>query len=252
MLSSPVVRLHEIDKYIVQITLEDRENKNSFSDGIVGGVTDAFKKINASDRYKAVIITGYDNYFCTGGTKAGLLSLHQGKSRFSDGCFYSLPLECSVPVISAMQGHAVGGGFIFGLYSDMIVLSRESVYSTNFMKFGFTPGFGSTYILKEKLGLPLAQEMLLSARNYRGDELAQRGVPFPVLPKAKVLDYCVELAQDIAEKPRHPLIMLKSHMVSRYRAELPEYIQKEEDMHDHTFHSDEVNERIENYFSQWV
>src|SRR5690606_24855222 len=163
-------------------------------DGIVSEVTNAFKRINSSNQYKVVIITGYNNYFCTGGTKAGLLSLHQGKSRFSDGCFYSLPLECQIPVISAMQGHAVGGGFIFGLDSDIVVLSRESVYTTNFMKFGFTPGFGSTYILKEKLGLPLAQEMMFSARNFRGDELARRGVPFAVLPRNEVLNHCIELA----------------------------------------------------------
>jgi polyketide biosynthesis enoyl-CoA hydratase PksI len=250
MPNSLVVRLHEIDEHIVQVTLEDRENKNSFSDGIVSGLTNAFRKINSNDKYKVAIITGYDSYFCTGGTKEGLLSLHQGKSRFSDGCFYSLPLDCPIPVISAMQGHAVGGGFIFGLYSDIVVLSRESVYTTNFMKFGFTPGFGSTYILKEKLGFPLAQEMMFSARNFRGDELSRRGVPFAVLPKNDVLNHCIELAQDIAEKPRHPLVMLKSHMVSRYRTELPGYIEKEEVMHDHTFHSDEVNVRIENYFRQ--
>lgn len=250
MLNSSVVSLTEITEHIVQITLHDRESKNGFSDAIVGGIMEAFDRIRASDTYRVAILTGYDNYFCTGGTKTGLLTLNEGKQRFSDGALYSKPFECPIPVISAMQGHAVGGGFVFGLYSDFVVLSRECVYTTNFMRFGFTPGFGSTYILREKLGLPLAQEMLTTGRSYRGTELEKRGIPFTVLPKKEVMDYCLELARDVAEKPRLSLIMLKNHMLESYREQLPKYIEKEEAMHDDTFRSNEVTERIEQLYGE--
>ena len=149
-----------------------------------------------------------------------------------------------------MQGHAVGGGFVFGLFSDFVVFSKECVYTTNFMRFGFTPGFGSTYILREKLGLPIAQEMLITAKNFRGFELAEKGIPFPVLPKAEVLAYCIELAEDIAQKPRHSLVMLKDHMLKHDRAQLPKYIEQEEAMHEDTFRSDEVMQRIEELYGE--
>ncbi|WP_186260538.1 enoyl-CoA hydratase-related protein, partial [Burkholderia gladioli] len=113
----------------------------------------AFRDVAAEPACKAVVLTGYDTYFCSGGTREGLLELSEGGSKFTDMPIYNLPLECDVPVIAAMQGHGIGGGFVLGLFADLVVLSRESIYTTNFMKYGFTPGFGSTLVLREKLGL---------------------------------------------------------------------------------------------------
>ncbi len=97
-----------------------------------------------------------------------------------------------------MQGHGIGGGLVFGLFADFVLLSRESIYTANFMKYGFTPVTGATYVL----GLGLAEEMLLSARTYRGADLEKRGIQFPVLPGVEVLQNAHQLARDLAEKPR--------------------------------------------------
>ncbi len=51
------------------------------------------------------------------------------------------------------------------------------------MKYGFTPGMGATYIVPEKLGIVLGEEMLFTAANFSGAALEKRGVPFEVLPK---------------------------------------------------------------------
>ncbi|KIH86011.1 polyketide synthase [Pseudomonas batumici] len=245
---SDVVQFSEVEPGIIQITMQDRENKNTFSRELVKGLINAFRHIRESERYRVVVLTGYDTYFCSGGTKEGLLMLHEGQGKFTDMNIYSVPLECEIPVISAMQGHGIGGGFVFGLFADCVVLSRESVYTTNFMKYGFTPGMGATYVLPEKLGLGLAEEMLLSARTYRGADLEKRGVPFPVLPRAEVLEYALQLARDLAEKPRISLVTLKSHLVAEMRARLPTIVEQEIAMHDKTFHQPEVKARIENVF----
>jgi len=143
-----------------------------------------------------------------------------------------------------MQGHGIGGGFVLGLFADFIILSRESVYTTNFMKYGFTPGMGATYIVPKKLGISLAEELLFTASNYRGAELEKRGVPFPVLPREKVMSYALESARNLAEKPRVSLITLKAHLVAPLREALPRVIEQELVMHNQTFHQEEVKERI--------
>lgn len=247
---SAVVKLEEITPYVVEITMEDRHNKNTFSYELVEGLIEAFRKIESSDAYRVAILTGYENYFCSGGTKEGLLAIYEGKSKFSDSNVYSLPLDCKIPVISAMQGHGIGGGFVFGMYADFAILSIESIYTTNFMKYGFTPGFGATYILKEKMGFPLAHEMLVRANNLRGVDLKDRGINFPVVSRAEVLPLAIEMAKEISEKPRNSLITLKEHMVRDYRNNLPKYVQMEEVMHDKTFHTEEVKERIESVFGK--
>jgi polyketide biosynthesis enoyl-CoA hydratase PksI len=249
-MSSEVVELREIDAGIVQITMQDRVNKNTFSKELIAGLMQAFKLVGSDARYRVAVLTGYDSYFCSGGTQDALLTLHEGRSKFTDMNIYSAPLDCEIPVISAMQGHGIGGGFVFGLFADCVVLSRESVYTTNFMKYGFTPGMGATCVLPKKLGIALTEEMLMSARTYRGADLEKRGVPFTVLPRAEVLQYAHQLARDLAEKPRISLVTLKHHLVAEMRAQLPGVIEQEVAMHDKTFHQPEVKERIQSVFGR--
>ncbi|MEV0636199.1 polyketide synthase [Streptomyces sp. NPDC050619] len=233
---------------VVQITMQDREHKNTFSGRLITGLSEAFERVGADGRCKAVVLTGYDNYFASGGTKESLLQIQDRKISFTDSNIYGLALDCPVPVISAMQGHGIGGGFAMGMFADFIVLSQESVYTTNFMQYGFTPGMGATLILPKKLGFSLGQEMLLSAKTYYGRDLKERGVPFPVLRRAEVLPYAVELAENLAEKPRVSLITLKDHLVSDLRSELPSYIEREVAMHDKTFHQSEVRDLIQSRY----
>ncbi|MED2978837.1 polyketide synthase [Bacillus swezeyi] len=239
-----VVELFEIEPAIIQVKMHDRVHKNAFSQELTDGLIQAFEYIRNQQSYKAVILTGYDNYFASGGTQEGLLRIQQGITQFTDDNLYSLALDCKIPVIAAMQGHGIGGGFVMGLFADFIILSRESVYTTNFMKYGFTPGMGATFIVPQKLGFSLAQELLMNAGNYRGAELEKRGIPFKVLPRSDVLEYAAELARELAEKPRNSLITLKDHLVAPLREQLPRVIEQELVMHEKTFHQDEVKTRI--------
>jgi polyketide biosynthesis enoyl-CoA hydratase PksI len=247
---SAAVEVRELTPQMVQITLQDRANKNTFSEQLLTGLIDAFQRIAENTHYRVVVLTGYDTYFCSGGTQETLLLLQQGRAKFTDVNIYAAALDCAIPVVAAMQGHAIGGGFVFGLFADFVVLARESIYTTNFMKYGFTPGMGATCILPQKLGTSLASEMLLGARTYHGSDLEKRGVPFPVLPRAEVLPYSLELARDIAAKPRASLIALKSHLVAETRAQLPGFIERETQLHAETFHQPEVRERIQAAFGQ--
>ncbi len=249
-MTESVVDLQEVEEGIVLLRMEDRIHKNTFSAELILGLKQSFEAIDNNPGYKAVILTGYDSYFCSGGTQEGLLAIHEGEVQFTDSNIYSLPLECKIPVIAAMQGHGIGGGFAFGLFSDFVILSKESVYTANFMKYGFTPGMGSTMILSEKLGIGLAEELLFTADNYRGAELEKRGIPFPVFPRKDVVNHALELARSLAEKPRISLITLKDHLVASLREKLPTFIEKEIVMHEKTFHLPEVKERILKLFGK--
>jgi polyketide biosynthesis enoyl-CoA hydratase PksI len=243
-----VVDLQFVAPHVLQIRMQDRVSKNTFSEAITQGLMDAFAEVERQQDCKVVILTGYDNYFASGGTQEQLLNLSDGRGAFTDRALYSLPLHCPVPVISAMQGHGIGGGFVLGLFADLAVLGRENIYTTNFMRYGFTPGMGATFILPQKLGIALATEMMLSANNYRGEELQQRGIPFPVVPRDQVMARALELAQALAEKPRVSLVSLKDHLSAPLREALPATIAQEVAMHAVTFAQPEVKDRIATLF----
>jgi polyketide biosynthesis enoyl-CoA hydratase PksI len=249
-MSEPIVDVATLEPGIVQVRMQDRANKNTFTEELIAGLTAAFAGLAARADCKVVILTGYDHYFSSGGTQAGLRDLFEGRYQFSDKDLYSLALNCPVPVIAAMSGHGIGGGFVLGMFADVVLLGRESVYTANFMKYGFTPGMGSTLILPKKLGFALAEEMMLTAATYRGEELQRRGVPFAVVPRDAVAGHALDLARTLAEKPRVSLVTLKNHLVAPLRAELARHVEQELAMHAVTFHQREVRERIETSFGQ--
>lgn len=245
-----VVIYNEVEPGIVMIRMEEREARNTFTPALTDGITEAFDFVRKNKNCKAVILTGFDNYFCCGGTKEELMKIYKGELNFNDMTFFMLPLFCDVPVISAMQGHGIGGGFVFGLYSDFTILGKENIYTTNFMKYGFTPGMGGTLVVPTRLGNTLGNEMLFTARNYRGEELRQRGVELKVVSKADVVKEAMILARSLAEKPRLSLETLKKHLSKDLRDKIYEYIADEVKMHDITFHVPEVELRIEKLFGQ--
>jgi 3-oxoacyl-(acyl-carrier-protein) synthase/enoyl-CoA hydratase/carnithine racemase/acyl carrier protein len=243
------VNLQIINGNIALVTMEDRVNKNVFSERVIYGLEARFEEIRKNPDIKAVIVTGYDNIFCMGGTQEQLNSIANKKSKFTDTPFlYRGFLEMDIPVISAMQGHASGGGMLFGLYADIIVMAEESIYTAVFTKYGFTPGMGATFILKEKLGNNLATEMMFTARPFQGKELKDRGASVIVRKRQDVLREAISIAGMLAEKPLKTLKVLKKELAGRVLEQLPIYIGREEQMHEQTFSLNETKQRIQRYY----
>jgi polyketide biosynthesis enoyl-CoA hydratase PksI len=245
-----VVTISEPLKGVVQVTMEDRTFRNTFSKEMVAGIVEAFEKIRTDPNFKVVVLTGYENYFCCGGTKEELLAIYNNETSFNDFDFFRLPLECEIPVISAMQGHGIGGGLVFGLYADFSILGKENIYACNFMKYGFTPGMGGTLIVPLRMGDVIGTEMLYSAENYRGGELKDRGIPLKVVPKSEVVKEALLLAGILADKPRSSLKALKKHLTTSIKEKLPGVVEEELRMHNLTFHSPEVAKKIELLFGK--
>lgn len=245
-----VVTLTELGDDIVQITMQDRAARNTFSRPLIKGLLEVFEKIKNNQTYKVVILTGYDNYFSCGGTKEELFKIYRKELSFNELDFFTYPMTLDIPVIAAMQGHAIGGGLAFGCFADFIILGRENIYTTNFMKYGFTPGMASTYMIPFRFGQEIGCEMLFTAENYRGGQLKERGIPQKVVPKKQVLGEAINLAQKLAQKPRLSLVTLKAHLTKDIKAKVPTIIEQELQMHSITFHQPEVQQRIDTLFGQ--
>jgi polyketide biosynthesis enoyl-CoA hydratase PksI len=245
---SQVVTLSYPEPAIAVVEMADRNARNTFSPALVDGLMRAFAAIQQQPQVKVVVIHGYENYFCCGGTREELLKILEGKLKFDDLAFYRLLLDCDVPTISAMQGHGIGGGLAFGCYADFIIMAEEAIYSANFMRYGFTPGMGATYIIPRKFGNLLGEEMLYSATNFHGGKLRERGIPARVVKKQEVIPTALTLARNLADKSLISLKLLKTHLTRTIRAELPAIIEQELAMHEISFAQPEVRIRIETLF----
>jgi polyketide biosynthesis enoyl-CoA hydratase PksI len=236
---------------IARLVLQETEGKNTFTRAFTEGLRLRLAEIEADRSIKVVVLHGYDSIFCAGGTQEELLGILEKRIRFTDlDLLFRGLLQCPVPVISAMQGHALGGGLILGLYGDFIVLAEERLYGANFMKYGFTPGMGATFIVRERFGSLLANEMLFTARSFHGGELRARGAGCPVVKKDEVIPEAFRLARELADKPREALMELKTCLAGRLLRQLPAVLEEELRMHDVTFAQPEVRSRILNQFGQ--
>ena len=234
-LRTEVVTLSLHNDGVALIEMHDRAARNMFSPALVEGLKQAFAHAVAAPDCRAVVITGYDNYFATGGTLETLLAIQDGQAQFTDEKVFQLPMDCPLPTIAAIQGHSIGGGWSFGMFADAILLGEESRYLSPYMGYGFTPGAGSTLMFPTRIGYDLARETLLGAQEISGYSLKQRAVPIPVLPRRDVLPAALTLAHRIARQPRARLIALKRLWTQALRDAREDVYTCEVAMHAETF-----------------
>uniref|UniRef100_UPI00374247C8 beta-ketoacyl synthase N-terminal-like domain-containing protein n=1 Tax=Fulvivirga marina TaxID=2494733 RepID=UPI00374247C8 len=251
-LKSEVIKATIHPEGVVEVKMEDRDAKNMFSEAFIGGMKEIFAHIDQSDAYKAVVFTGYDSYFASGGTKESLLAIQEGKAKFTDTKIFQLAMECKVPVIAAMQGHAIGAGWSMGMFADFMLFSEESHYVSPYMNYGFTPGAAATLIFPDKTGYDLSRETLLTANEYAGRDLKRKGLLLPVLSRKDVNEAALTLAKQIAQNPRSGLVAAKQQLTRHLKDLLEETYSRELAMHEKTFvgQADTLKQIESNFYSE--
>lgn len=234
---------------IAVVHMQDEAGKNLFTDEFGNALITAFADIEQNTNVKVIITTGYGNYYASGGSLEELKSLAIGEKTFVDLDFFILPFSCSVPTIAAIQGHAIGGGLAYGCLHDFMICSRSAMYSANFMKYGFTPGMCSTYMVPLRFGRECGRQMLFTADMLSSKELQAMGCQIAFHPKKEVMDIAMSVAEKLCEKPMKSLKLLKQHLNDDLKKILPEVMKLEVEMHHQTL-TPEVIKRIEDKFDE--
>jgi polyketide biosynthesis enoyl-CoA hydratase PksI len=243
-----LVRLTTSADGIATVEMADRANRNAFSECFVEELKQSLDASADDPRTKVVVLVGLDDVFAAGATREMLGRLARGEVAPTDIVLTKSLLDIPVPTISAMEGHATGGGLALGFAADIIVLSKESRYGASFMNMGFTPGMGITRLLEHALSAAVAHELLYTGEFRRGSELADKGGINHVLPKIRVRAKAFDIAAQIAEKPRRSLELLKRSLSIGRRKAFEESQTIESLMHAITFSQRDIAERIENEY----
>ena len=118
--------------------------------------------------------------------------------------FLSL-LDIEVPVIGALNGHAVGGGFGLALVCDLRIAALEAKYGANFVAIGLAPGMSISQLLPRLIGVARASEMLLTGKLVDGAEAERLGIVNRAVPAAQVLPEAMTMARMIADNAPFPV-----------------------------------------------
>lgn len=220
---------------VAVLTMRDAAGKNAFSEAFAAALTRALADVGGRPDARVCVIAGLPAVFSAGGDRDVLLGLADGTIAPYDLLLTRALLETPVPTIAAMAGPAVGGGLVFGLACDMVVMARESRYGANFMDLGFTPGMGATRLLQFAFGEYVAAEMLFGGQYFRGEQLAGPGQINAIVPRVEVLPRALDIAGRIADKPRAALLLLKRALALPRRRAFEEARTVESMMHEVCF-----------------
>jgi enoyl-CoA hydratase/carnithine racemase len=195
------VLLQEEKEGVVVLTLNRPEAMNALSSELSMALHQAVQAIGNRRDIRAVVITGAgDRAFCAGADLKERRDLDaegkwQQRSRLWElnEAIWRMPQ----PVIAAIHGFCLGGGFELALYSDLRVAADNAVFSFPEMTLGAYPGAGAAVVLPRLIGRGRAKEIFFTARKVRADEALSLGIVEWVVPRAQIISKAFEIANQI-------------------------------------------------------
>src|SRR5262245_43608686 len=201
-MTDPAVRFSAEDSIGV-IALNRPDNRNSMTAELLDAFADATAQARAEAGLRCVVVTGSGSCFSAGADFKSRVQ-RDGDRRAPNERSYAMYepflslLDVAVPVVGALNGHAVGGGFGLALVCDVRIGARDAKYGANFVKLGLAPGMAISYLLPRLVGLARANELLFTGRLVDGSEAEQLGILNRAVDAADVLPEAMALAQEIA------------------------------------------------------
>ncbi len=203
MAQAPV--LFEQRDQVGLITLNRPERRNCMSPELLDAFAGAIAAVRALPELRCLVITGAGTAFSAGADLKlqvqrddGGRDLQPFERSFAMYEPFLELLSVEVPVVGALNGHAVGGGFGLALLCDMRVCSLTGRYGANFARIGLHPGLAISWLLPRLVGVSQAAELLFTGRLFDGAEAARMGLVSSAVPADEVLDTAIALAEEVA------------------------------------------------------
>ncbi len=203
----PLIRVERPEPGVAVVVLDDPDRRNAMSVEMGEALRSTTEELGADERVRAVVLTGEPPAFSAGGDLA-MLEDYARRTREENfdatesmRSFYARFLsvrDLPVPVVAAVNGHAVGAGLCVALACDLRIVADDAKVGLNFSRLGLHPGMGGSWLLPQAVGTQRAAELLYTGRLATGDQAASWGLALESLPADEVLARGVALASEIA------------------------------------------------------
>jgi enoyl-CoA hydratase len=217
---------------IAIVTLNRPEALNALSRALVAAIADAFERLRRDDTVEVVILTGAGRAFSAG---VDLKELSATQAPPPPGEGYALAdrlkrafAEFDRPIIGAINGYAITGGFELALMCDLLIASSEARFADTHARVGIAPGWGLSQRLPRLIGVARAKELHFTG-NYIDAAMAERwGLVNRVVAPEQLLPTCEALARDMLGCDRRTLRTYKRVVDQGYATNLAEALALEE------------------------
>jgi enoyl-CoA hydratase len=179
------------------ITINRPEARNALNGAVARGIAAAVDELDASDELQVGVLTGAGGTFSSGMDLKGFLTgdLPLVEGRGLGGLTERPPRK---PLIAAVEGYAVAGGFELMLACDLVVAAETARLGVPEVKRGLVAGAGAAMLLPRRIPPAIALEMLLTGDPVTAARAAELGLVNRVVAEGGALDGALELARRIA------------------------------------------------------
>jgi enoyl-CoA hydratase len=230
------VRLERPSDGVVVLTLDDPDRRNAMTEPMGDALRARTEELGEDPDLRVVVLTGTPPAFSAGGD-LGMLEDHARRTR-DEGfdatttmrAFYDRFLtlrSLPVPVIAAINGHAVGAGLCVALACDLRVVAEDAKVGLNFARLGLHPGMGGSWFLPRLLGPQQAAAWLYTGALVAGRVAAAQGLALEAVPAEQVRPRALELAAEVAASSPVVVRQLKANLADVDRVDLDTALDRE-------------------------
>jgi enoyl-CoA hydratase len=208
--------IYRKNEAVARITLNRPEVLNSLNRKMVTEIGEALADAEKDSAIRVVVITGSGKAFCTGvdlkfaREELNTSQAEQDFFRFGNEVMLRRIEKMPKPVIAAVNGYALAGGFEILTVVDLAIAAEEAIIGDQHMKLGLLGAGGAPYRVPLLIGLRKAKELIFTGDTLTGREAAQIGLVNRAVPLNKLDNTVDELAARIAEKSPVALRISKS------------------------------------------
>ena len=206
--------LFEVKDKIAWLTFNRPEQLNAMNSQMMNEIIHSLGEINIADpgQVRVVVITGAGKAFMAGADIKEYAQQTQGEFedfQIKGHSLYSAIEDNTKPVIAAINGYAFGGGFEIALACDMIVAAEGAKMGLPEILLNLIPGGGGTLRLSKKIGVNLANEIIMTGRTVLAEEMYGHGLINYLYPKNSFIERVTEFAASFTEKEPDRLQAIK-------------------------------------------
>jgi enoyl-CoA hydratase len=200
--SEPVL-LQEREGALAVLTLNRPRRMNALDTELRLALGRAFRELETDPSVRVAILTGAGRAFCAGMDLAELSAGAPGSSGLDASAAGQDEMAEGIasfggPIIAAVNGHAITGGFELALACDLIVASTHASFSDTHARVGILPGWGLSQKLPRLIGIPRAKELALTGNALDAARAYEWGLVNRVVEPEELLPTCRALARDMA------------------------------------------------------
>lgn len=211
-----------------------REHGNAINKELADGLIAAVRQADAADEIRGVLFAASGKLFCPGLDLRELIELdREGMRAFLEsfsGCFREL-YSFSKPLVAAMHGHAIAGGYLLSLTADWRILRQGAQVGLAEIKVGVPFPYGIAEILRSSVPTACLSNVALLGTNYLDSEALEAGLVHEVHAAEGFEDYCRQRLVEMAAKDAKAFAISKSYL----RAATIERVASADSRHDDEF-----------------